>query len=113
MLSDRSRQALIDIRDNGLLAKSFIAGNNAEDFQFDQKLFYAVTRCLEIISEASHRLDDDLRQRHANLPWREITSAGNIYRHVYHNLTAEEVWVTATKDLDLLLAAVEAELAAG
>jgi len=42
----------------------------------------------------------------------EITSAGNIYRHVYHNLTAAEVWVTATKDLDPLLAAVDTELAA-
>lgn len=110
MLSDRSRQALFDIRDNCLLAKSFIAGKTAQDFQSDQQLFYAVTRCPEIISEASRRLDDNVRQRHAKLPWREITSAGNVYRHVYHNLTAAEVWVTATKDLDPLLSMVEAEL---
>jgi uncharacterized protein with HEPN domain len=110
MLSDRSRQALIDIRDNCLLAKSFIDGKSADEFQSDQKLFYAVTRCLEIVSEASRRLDDDMHQRHSDLPWRDIASAGNIYRHVYHNLTATEVWVTATKDIDPLLAMVEAEL---
>jgi uncharacterized protein with HEPN domain len=110
MLSDRSRQALIDIRDNCLLAKSFIAGKSEHDFQDDPKLFYAVTRCLEIISEASRRLDEDVRQRHPNLPWRDVATAGNIYRHVYHALTATEVWVTATKDIDPLLAMVEAEL---
>jgi uncharacterized protein with HEPN domain len=111
MLSDRSRQALIDIRDNCLLAKSFIAGKSADEFQSDQKLFYAVTRCLEIVSEASRRLDHEVRQRHPDLPWwPNIASAGNIYRHVYHNLTATEVWVTATKDIDPLLAMVETEL---
>jgi uncharacterized protein with HEPN domain len=51
-----------------------------------------------------------MHQRHPDLQWRDIASAGNIYRHVYHNLTATEVWVTATKDIDPLLAMVEAEL---
>jgi uncharacterized protein with HEPN domain len=52
MLSDRSRQALLDIRDNIVLAQAFIAGLGEDDLSVDRKSFYAVTRCLEIISEA-------------------------------------------------------------
>lgn len=69
-----------------------------------------MTRCLEIISEASRRLDEEVRLRHPELPWRDILTAGNVYRHGYHNVTEAEVWITANKDLDPLLAAVEAEL---
>lgn len=113
MPSERSRQWLIDIRDNALLAQSFVAGKTLDEFKNDQKLFYAVTRCLEIISEASRKIDEEMRQRHPELPWRDIATAGNIYRHVYRDVTAEEVWATVTTDLDPLLTAVEAELAAG
>ena len=95
------------------LAQSFIAGKTYDEFQADRQLYYAVTRCLEIISEASRRVDEEVRQRHPELPWRDIMSAGNVYRHVYGNVTEAEVWTTATKDLDVLLAAVEAELAEG
>lgn len=111
MPSERSRQWLIDIRDHARLVQSFITGKTQDEFQANTQLFYAVTRCLEIISEASRRLEDEMRRRHPDLPWRDIASAGNIYRHVYRDVTAEEVWTTATKDLAPLLAAVEAELA--
>jgi uncharacterized protein with HEPN domain len=51
------------------------------DFAQDRMRFHAVTRYLEIISEASRRLPVDLRHRHPHSPWRDIRDAGNIYRH--------------------------------
>ena len=110
MLSDRSRQALIDIRDAIRLANEFTAGFTAESFAADQRTFYAVTRCLEIISEASRRLNGDVRARHPQLPWRAIMAAGNFYRHDYDNIAESFVWRTATESLGALLAVVELEL---
>jgi uncharacterized protein with HEPN domain len=40
-----------------------------------------VTRCLEIISEASRRLPESLKARHPEIPWKQIAGAGNVYRH--------------------------------
>jgi hypothetical protein len=37
MLSDRSRQALLDIRDNIILAREFTAGLTVERFTQDQR----------------------------------------------------------------------------
>ena len=67
-------------------------------------------RCLEIISEASRRLDDEIRARHPNLPWRAITGAGNVYRHGYDNVTEQFVWRTVNDSIAELLAAIELEL---
>ena len=111
MLSDRSRHALIHIRDNIRLAKQFIGAASLDEFRQDVQKFYAVTRCLEIISEASRRLDEATRKRHADVPWNEIMGAGNVYRHGYDGIVEERVWLTVQENLDALLAAVEAELA--
>jgi uncharacterized protein with HEPN domain len=111
MLSDRARLALIDIRDNIRLALGFVAGLSADAFAADRRTFYAVTRCLEIISEAARRLPPSVRNRHAELPWRAIMGAGNVYRHDYDNVVEDIVWQTVTCDLAPLLAVAESELA--
>jgi uncharacterized protein with HEPN domain len=111
MPSDRTDLALLDIRDNILLAQEFIEGVSFEGFQSDRRTFYAVTRCLEIISEAARRLSPALRERHPELPWRAIMGVGNIYRHDYDNVEEEFVWRTVQQSLEPLLTAVESELA--
>ena len=62
MLSDGDRAGLSDIAFNIDLAFTFAEGMNYERFADDLRTFYAVTRCLEIISEASRRLSPDLRR---------------------------------------------------
>jgi uncharacterized protein with HEPN domain len=77
----------------------------------DNLRLYAVTRCLEIISEASRRLPDEVKARHPSIAWREMAAAGNIYRHEYEDVAARRVWRTLTVSLPLLRAAIERELA--
>ena len=111
MPSDRARLALTDIRDNARLAQEFVAGMSVEDFMEDRRTFYAVTRCLEIVSEAARRLPPELRDRHPELPWRAIMGVGNVYRHDYDNVAEDMVWRTVQRSLAPLLAVVEQELA--
>jgi uncharacterized protein with HEPN domain len=56
MPSDQAEIALRDILRNIDLAAQFSAGMDQAAFVADMKTTYAVTRCLEIISEASRRL---------------------------------------------------------
>jgi uncharacterized protein with HEPN domain len=91
MLSNRARLALTDIRDNIRLADQFAVGLSVEALKGDRRSFYAITRCLEIISEAAHRLPQGLRNRHPELPWRAIMAAGNVYRHDYDNVAEESL----------------------
>jgi uncharacterized protein with HEPN domain len=110
MPSERYRQALIDIHDNILLAQSFVEDLDQATFVADDKTVYAVIRALEIISEASRKLPEEVRLRHQHLPWRQMAGAGNVYRHDYQNVMADFIWVTLQKSLPELLVVVRFEL---
>lgn len=74
--------------------------------------FYAVTRCLEIISEASRRLPPELKRRHPQIEWRGMRDAGNIYRHDYDGVQEHITLRTVRESLPPLLVVIEAEIAA-
>jgi hypothetical protein len=78
---DTEQAALLDIRDNIMFAQSLVSRASYEAFRDDRVTFYAATRCLEIISEASRRPGPDVKTRQAQIAWRKIAAAGNIYRH--------------------------------
>jgi uncharacterized protein with HEPN domain len=58
-------------------------------------------------------LPDELKERHAGIPWREMGAAGNFYRHNYEDVTPRRVWKTLHEDLPPLRAAVDQELKRG
>jgi uncharacterized protein with HEPN domain len=72
MLSKSAQAALRDILHPIDLAAGFASG-----FKDDLRTVYAVTRCLEIISEASRRLPDEMKARHPDIAWKQMAGAGN------------------------------------
>src|SRR3954449_7829386 len=102
--------ALRDILHHIDLAANFSAGFDRASFKHDLRTVYAVTRCLEIISEASRRLPDELKARHPAIAWRQMAGAGNVYRHDYEDVAARYVWKTVNQSLPPLRKAVAAEL---
>lgn len=101
---------LFDIFENITLAFRFVDGFEYPRFRDDPLVFYAVTRALEIISEASRRLPADMKDRHPQIPWTDVAGAGNVYRHDYEDVRQRAVWNTVRKYLPPLLAMVEQEL---
>lgn len=98
--SDKTARALQVVAYNIALAREFAAGVEFNSFRDDERTIYAVTRCLEIISEASRRLPEDIRQRHPDLPWAQIAAAGNIYRHEYEDVIPQILWNTVQHGLE-------------
>jgi uncharacterized protein with HEPN domain len=113
MHSERSKIRLIQIRDNIRLAQDFVGAMSYAEFLTDTRTFYAVVRCLEIISEASRRVPDNVKERHPELPWTDMAGAGNIYRHDYEKVREALVWKTVKHRLPSLLSVVEHELMRG
>ena len=86
MPSKSPHTALRDILHHIDLAAHFAAGFDYERFRQDVRTVYAVTRCLEIISEASRRLSEAMKSRHPSIAWDDMAGAGNVYRHNYEML---------------------------
>jgi uncharacterized protein with HEPN domain len=62
----------------------------------------AFERFLEILSEASRHIPDDLKAEFPNIPWRQVADLGNFIRHVYHKIDVEILWSIYHDDLDAL-----------
>ena len=110
MPSSAEERSLRDILFHIDLATEFVAGFDRDTFKSDLRTLYAVTRCLEIISEASRRLPDDLKARHPAIAWKQMAGAGNVYRHDYEDVAAQFVWDTVQRALPSLREVVEAEI---
>ena len=108
--SDAISRWLNDIKHHIVMAQNFVEGMSYDAFCDDLRTAYAVTRCLEIISEASRRLPNALKERHPSIAWKNMAGAGNIYRHDYEDVAASFVWVVLQDHLPLLRIVVEQEL---
>ena len=107
MHSDPEQNALCDILRQIDPAQNFAQGQDRDAFSANIMRVYAVTRCLEIISEASRRLSEG---RHPGIAWREMAGAGNVYRHDYQDVAPPRVWDTVQFALPPFRAAIEQEL---
>ncbi len=56
---------------------------------------------LEILGEAARGVSDELRQRHPDLPWREM-GLPNVLAYGHFGVDVERVWTTVERDLPTL-----------
>lgn len=94
-------------RVNGVLAEVSI-----EAFESDWQRQWLVERGVEIVSEASRHLPDDLKSRNPEIPWQKVAGIGNVLRHNYESIAAAVLWKLAQVDLPVLEKACRSELAA-
>ena len=89
-----------------------MASLDYEAFRDDTRTLCAVTRCLEIISEASPRVSFEIKARYPLIAWKDMADTGNIYRHDYEDAAAKLVWDTVQLALLPLRDVIARELAA-
>jgi uncharacterized protein with HEPN domain len=102
-LADRLRHVL-DAIDN---INHILEGKTREEFEKNQLLRLATERLLEIISEASRRIPNDVKARETAIPWQKVADLGNILRHAYHHTNPDIIWSIAKNDLAPLQAFAE------
>lgn len=62
---------------------------------------------MELIGEAARRVSAGFREKHAQVPWREMIGLRNILAHEYGRIDHARLHATAVKDLPQLIAALE------
>ncbi len=69
---------------------------------------FAIQRAIEIISEASRRVPDELKATRPEIRWSSIAGIGSVLRHEYHTVSNKVVWDVVQAELAPLKAAIEA-----
>ena len=82
--------------------ESIVAANPEEAFLGDEVLPAAILHHLMVIGEAISRLPIDLRDRHPEVPWRQIIAIRHRIVHSYFDLDWQILWDTATEDISKL-----------
>ncbi|HET7884127.1 MAG TPA: HepT-like ribonuclease domain-containing protein [Acetobacteraceae bacterium] len=88
------------------------AGIQLDAFEADWRKQWLIERGVEVISEASRHLTDEMKARHPGVPWRKIAGVGNILRHEYDRIAADVLWRLAQDELALLEEVCRSELTA-
>jgi uncharacterized protein with HEPN domain len=68
---------------------------------------FAVERNLEIISEASRRIPEELRAQHPKVDWRGIATIGNVLRHMYEHVNTKTLREVVEFDLPSLATVID------
>ena len=66
--------------------------HNAEGLEEDRRTFLAIVRCLEVIGEAARQTPRSFREKHPEIPWREVASLRNVIAHEYFGLDNTILW---------------------
>jgi uncharacterized protein with HEPN domain len=89
-----------------------MTGVTLEAFEPDRRKRWIVEHGIEIISEASRRLPDDLKARHPDIPWPKVAGISNMLRRDYEHVAHDVLWRVVGDDLSLLEKVYREELAA-
>jgi len=88
-----------DILDNMENAERFVEGMTRQEFSKDTKTAYAVTRCIEIIGEATKNVPAATRRKYPDIPWKQMAGMRDKVIHFYFGVNFERVWLVVKKDI--------------
>ena len=102
------RHALDDMAEAIAGIETVTAGKTFASYSGDWLTKRAVERAIEIISEASRALPDEVVAFRPEIPWPRVRAIGNVIRHEYHSLADAIIWGVVVDELPSLKAAVDA-----
>ncbi|RMD68251.1 MAG: DUF86 domain-containing protein [Gammaproteobacteria bacterium] len=82
--------------------EAMLAGHDLAAFLENRMLQRAIERDIELVGEAARRLSEAFRERHPEIPWREVIGQRNILAHEYGRIDHELLFKTAAEDIPLL-----------
>lgn len=80
----------------------FLGGADYEGFSTNDMMASAVARELEIIGEAVNNLSQEFKDKHQDIPFRDISDMRNFLIHEYFGVNLKVVWDTCKEDIPAL-----------
>jgi len=102
---------LEDIIEHMNYAEEFIRDMTFDEFKSDKKTVLSVTKCIEVVGEATKHIPDQIRERYPGIPWRDMAGIRDRLVHGYFKVDLSIVWTTVTIEFPELRSMLENVLA--
>ena len=102
---------VLHMRDYAREAVDLLGTRNLDDLNRDRTLQLALFHLIEVIGEASARIEQDFKQRHTAVAWEKATGMRNRLIHGYDNIDIPIVFNTIRESLPPLIEQLEVMLA--
>ena len=106
-MDNRDIIRLREMADASRKAVNFAKGRGRADLDNDEMFALAIIRLLEIVGEAAKGISEDIRRRHPEIPWNQVTGTRDRLIHGYFNVDNDIVWAIVTNDLPNLITELE------
>jgi uncharacterized protein with HEPN domain len=94
-LADRVRHILEAIND----IEAALVGIGSDQLAANRMLRAGIERKLEVISEASRHIPEEVKASEPDIPWQRMADFGNRVRHAYHDVDIDVVWKIVRHDI--------------
>jgi len=98
----RDDAVVLDLLEACRSALEFLGTMSRDQFALDKKTRSAVLHQLLILGEATKRLSIEFRDKHAEIPWRELAGMRDRVIHAYDRVDLDMVWFAPKKRLPAL-----------
>lgn len=98
---------LDDLLESIHLIEEYTNGIDEITFEENSQIQDSVIRRLEIIGEAVKRLPEELKDKHPQIPWKEIGGLRDVLIHEYFGVSISRVWKVIIDDLPKLKEQIE------
>jgi len=98
-MSEKFLIYLNDIKKAIISIENFIDKMNFDQFKNDDKTSSAVIRKFEIIGEATKNIPEAIREKHSQVPWKDIAGMRDKLIHSYSEVDLKLVWMTIQQRL--------------
>jgi len=82
--------------------EEYTAGIEYEDFMENHLVQDGVIRQIEIIGEAAKRVSDEIREKHLDIPWKDMARMRDKLIHDYLGVDMDALWDTVENDIPTL-----------
>lgn len=90
-MNERDAGYLYDMLREARKIGRFVHGRHRSDLDADEIFQYALVRAVTVLGEAAGQVSDEVRERHPEVPWRDITGMRHRLVHDYRDVDADRV----------------------
>ena len=79
-----------------------------DEIQKNNLLYYGMVKQVEIIGEATYNLTKELKEKHPDIPWRDMERMRHVLVHDYYAIDPKRLKVVIEKDIPFLCPQIQA-----